>query len=339
LHIDPNTAQAIAQTPAAGTPGGLPLMLDGVPLRLRAVNVTLNRPGFTLNPTSCAQKQIMGTIASTQGATVSVASPFAVAGCQGLPFKPVLSASTHARVSKASGASLTVRVTSTQGQANIARADLQLPKSLPARLTTLQQACTEAQFAANPAGCPAASDIGTAKAVTPILNTPLTGPAYLVSHGGAAFPDVEFILQGEGVTIVLDGQTQIKRGITYSHFDTVPDAPISSFETVLPEGPHSALTIPLSTTRPKTSLCGESLVMPTSIVGQNGASVSQSTKVAVTGCAKPKVLTRAQKLSHALATCRKQDRRSARKRKACERAARKRYGALAASGSSHRKQV
>jgi hypothetical protein len=339
LHIDPNTAQVIGQTPPAGSPGGLPLMLDGVPLRLRTVNITLNRQGFTLNPTNCGQKQIVGTVSSTQGASENVASPFAVAGCQGLPFKPVLVASTQARVSKAGGASLTVKVTSSTGQANIAKVDLQLPKSLPARLTTLQQACTEAQFATNPAGCPAGSDIGTATAVTPILNTPLTGPAYLVSHGGAAFPDVELILQGEGVTIVLDGQTQIKQGITYSHFETVPDAPISTFETVLPEGPHSALTIPLSSSKPKTSLCGESLKMPTKLVGQNGATINQSTTITVAGCAKPKTLTRAQKLSRALASCRKQDRHHARKRRACERTARKRYGARVARSFGHGKRV
>ena len=325
LHIDPNTAQVTGVTPPAGRPGGLPTMLDGIPLRMRTVNVTLDRQGFTLNPTNCAQKQITGTVTSTQGASENVSSPFAVSGCQNLPFKPSLSASTQANVSKANGASLTVRVTSGAGKANIAKVDLRLPKSLPARLSTLQQACTEAQFATNPAGCPAASDIGIATALTPILNTPLTGPAYLVSHGGAAFPDVEFILQGEGVTIVLDGQTQIKQGITYSHFDTVPDAPISSFETVLPEGPHSALTIPLSTTKPKTSLCGEHLAMPTAIVGQNGVTLTQSTNVAVTGCVRSKALTRAQKLTRALRSCRKRDRRSARKRRACERAAHRRY--------------
>ena len=339
LHINPSTAQVTGETPSAGSPGGLPLMLDGVPLRMRSINLTLDRQGFTLNPTSCAQKQIVGTVYSTLGASENVASPFAVSGCQSLPFKPVLSASTQAGVSKASGASLTVKVTSTSGQANIARVDLQLPRSLPARLSTLQQACTEAQFATNPAGCPAGSDIGTATAVTPVLSTPLTGPAYLVSHGGAAFPDVEFILQGEGVTIVLDGQTQIKQGITYSHFETVPDAPISTFETALPEGPHSALTIPLSSTRPKTSLCGEKLMMPTTIVGQNGARIDQSTTVTVAGCARARALTRAQKLALALRSCRKRYGHSARKRKVCERAARRRYGARTASRSNHGKRV
>jgi hypothetical protein len=174
----------------------------------------------------------------------------------------------------------------------------------------LQKACTEAQFNANPAGCPAASVIGTATAITPVLNVPLSGPAYLVSHGGAAFPDVEFVLQGQGVTIVLDGKTDIKKGITYSNFERVPDAPISSFETVLPQGPHSALAANgdlCSTTRTVMvrkrvlrrvngrlrrvsrsvrEVVPQPLSMPTTLTGQNGAQVTQTTKIAVTGCPK-----------------------------------------------------
>src|SRR4029077_16291741 len=234
--------------------------------------------------------QVTGTIGSTQGASVAVASPFAASGCASLPFKPVFTASTQARTSKANGASLVVTVRSAAGQANIGKVSLQLPKQLPARLTTLQKACTEPQFNANPAGCPQASNIGIAKAVTPVLNTPLTGPAYLVSHGGAAFPDVMFVLQGEGIQVDLDGKTQIKKGVTYSRFETIPDAPIGTFETVLPEGPHSALGTDIPA-KAKGNMCGQSLTMPTTIVGQNGAQIVQTTKIAVTGC--PKVVKKA----------------------------------------------
>ena len=265
----------------------LPTILQGVPVRLRDVRVTLDRPGFMLNPTSCAPQSIGATAVSQGGASASLSAPFQAGRCASLPFSPSFTVSTSAHTSKAHGASLTVTVKSAPGQANIAKVDLQLPKVLPTRLTTLQKACTEAQFNTNPAGCPEGSDIGTATAVTPILNVPLTGPAYLVSHGGAAFPDVVFVLQGQGVRIDLVGNTDIKNGITYSKFETVPDAPISSFQTTLPEGPHSVLGAYLPA-KAKGSMCGQSLSIPTTIAAQSGVQIRESTPVKVTGCPKAK---------------------------------------------------
>ncbi len=91
-----------------------------------------------------------------------------------------------------------------------------LPKQLPARLTTIQQACTEAVFNANPALCPAGSDIGFGDREHADPRGPFTGPAYLVSHGGAAFPDVVVVFQSEGVTFDLVGSIDIKHGVTSS---------------------------------------------------------------------------------------------------------------------------
>jgi hypothetical protein len=236
ITINPTTATATI------TSAPLPQILDGVPLRVQTINVDVNRPGFIFNPTSCTAKQVAVSVAGAQGANVQVTNPFAAAGCKSLPFSPAFTVSSQARTSKNNGASLTVKVAYKPGQANIKSVAVTLPKQLPARLTTIQQACLAAIFEANPASCPAGSLIGIAKARTPVLPGVVSGPAYLVSHGGAAFPDVVLVLQDEGVRIDLTGNINIaKGGITSSTFASVPDAPITSFELSLPEGPYSAL--------------------------------------------------------------------------------------------------
>ncbi len=280
IGVDPHTAQITV------TSDPLPTILQGIPLQVRTVNVTIDREGFMFNPTDCEPLTVGGTLSSTQGASAGVSSHFQAANCAALAFKPKFTVSTQAGTSKKNGASLDVKVGYPTGaEANIHSVAVTLPKQLPSRLSTIQQACPEATFNANPASCPAGSNIGAVTALTPVLAGPLTGPAYLVSHGGAAFPDLVVILQGEGVTLDLVGSIDIKHGITSSTFASVPDAPISSFELKLPEGPHSGLTAVLPA-KAKGSLCGTSLVMPTTLTGQNGAVVKQNTKIAVTGCPK-----------------------------------------------------
>jgi hypothetical protein len=262
--------------------GPLPSILDGIPLDIRSATVNIDRPGFAFNPTSCDPLVMSGQITSLAGAVAPIYAPFQASGCGNLPFAPFLMVATQGSTSKANGASLTVRVAQKPGEANIHSVRVELPKQLPSRLTTLQKACTAGQFNSNPAGCPAGSDVGTAVAITPTLSSPLTGPAFLVSHGGAAFPDLEIVLQGQGVTVILDGATDIKHGITSSTFAAVPDVPISGFELTLPEGPYSALG---SYGTP----CASKLIMPTTIVGQNGVVVRQNTRIAVTSCPRVKV--------------------------------------------------
>jgi hypothetical protein len=152
-----------------------------------------------------------------------------------------------------------------------------LPKQLPSRLTTLQKACPEATFAANPLSCPAASNVGTARADTPALPSKMQGPAYLVSHGGAAFPDLDLVLEANGVRVITVGNTDIKKGVTTTNFATTPDVPVSSVTVNLPTGPHSALAA-------FGNLCTAPLFMPTTITAQNGKKFTQKTKIAVKSC-------------------------------------------------------
>jgi hypothetical protein len=284
IYIDPLTAAlTIVSDP-------LPQIRDGVPFRLQTLSIDVNRAGFIFNPTSCEARSVAATVSAFQGASASVSSPFAAMGCARLPFSPKSSASTLGAASfRGRGASLDIKVGQVAGEANIRKVDVQLPKALPARLTTLQGACTKSQFDANPAGCPAASDVGTVTVRTPVLSVPMRGPAYLVSRGGAAFPELVLLLQGQGVRIDLHGETDIKQGITYSKFEAVPDAPIGFFELSLPEGSYSVFASPVG------SLCGKSLAMPTTIQAQNGAQITRSTTIVVTGCkATVKILTKHQ---------------------------------------------
>jgi hypothetical protein len=275
IRLDPRTAQATVVSNA------FPTIIDGVPLRVKAVDVTLSREAFTLNPTNCDSQQVTATLTAEQGASAAVSSPFAVTGCANLKFAPGFTASTSAKTSRGDGASLTVKVTYPSGslgtQANIKSAKVVLPKSLPSRLNTLHKACLAARFESNPAGCPPESIVGQAVVHTPLLPVPLTGPAYFVSHGNEAFPNLVVILQGDGVMIDLVGDTDITNGITSSMFASTPDVPIETFELTLPEGKDSALSA-------NGNLCRQDLVMPTAFVGQNGATFNQDTHIEVAGC-------------------------------------------------------
>jgi hypothetical protein len=250
---------------------------------------------------------------------VTLASPFQAADCPALKFKPFFTASTSGKTSRKNGAGLTVKLNFASAgggrEANIHAVKVELPKQLPSRLKTLENACPAATFAANPAGCPEGSRVGTATALTPIVPVALAGPAYFVSHGGAKFPELIMVLQGYGLTIQLNGETFIdKNGVTSSTFHSVPDQPVTSFELSLPAGPGSALAANtnlcaitntvLSKKKVSVTVNGRKrrltrtvkktvpgvLRMPTQFIAQNGMTLDQNTPIAVTGCPKHKTL-------------------------------------------------
>jgi hypothetical protein len=284
LEVDPSTAAITVTTDKTGR-FAIPQILDGIPLQIKHVNVTIDREGFTFNPTNCEPQKITGTLTSSNGSESALSVPFQVTNCATLKFKPQFKASTNGKTSRTDGASLNVKLSYPKAPwgtlANVRYVKVELPKQLPSRLSTLQAACPDSTFNQNPASCPVSSRVGTAKATTPIIPVPLTGPAYFVSHGGSKWPELIIVLSGYGTTVYLHGETFISKGVTSSTFQYVPDVPIGSFELKLPQGPYSALAAPRN-------LCTTSLKMPTIFKAQNGLELRQDTPITPTGCAKHK---------------------------------------------------
>ena len=319
LEINPETGVVTVDAKASDP---IPHIIDGIVIHVRDIHVYIDRPNFMINPTNCDPLNFAATVGGggadptnpADQQSVTTNDSFQLANCQNLKFEPKFSVSTSAKTSRADGASLTAKLAipgELGSQANISRVKVELPERLPSRLPTLQKACTAAQFNTNPAGCPSASIIGHAKAITPILPVPLEGPAYFVSHGGEGWPSLVVVLQGYGVTINLVGTTFIsKAGVTSTTFKTVPDEPVTSFELTLPEGPYSALTAlgnlctatktvtvkkkvtvkvhgrTKTVTRKVKQTESATLQMPTEFVAQNGAEIHQTTPITVTGCPK-----------------------------------------------------
>jgi hypothetical protein len=285
IEIDPLTAAITITSDPPGSPDAIPTSIEGIPLEVQHINATTTRTGFQFNPTNCEKMQVIGSVDSNENTVDTITVPFQVTNCAALKFQPKFAVSTSGKTSRIDGASLNVKLTYPNTpfgtQANIKQVKVELPKALPSQLKTLQKACTSAQFHSNPAGCPPASIVGHAKATTPLIPVPLEGPAYFVSNGSEAFPNLIVVLQGYGVTIELIGDTFIKNEVTSSTFKTVPDAPVGSFELNLPEGPYSALTT-------DGNLCKQKLVMPTEFIAQNGATIHQNTQITVTECPKKK---------------------------------------------------
>jgi hypothetical protein len=255
LRVDRETAQVTADSDP------LPTILSGIPLDLREVRVSLDRKDFMLNPTSCEAQRVESTLTAVGGATATPSAPFAAASCNGLDFAPQLSLSLKGGTRRGAFPQLTAKVRAQPGQANLARVAVGLPHTEFLAQAHIHQVCTRVQFAAE--ACPASSIYGYAEARTPLLSDPLRGPVYLRSSSHK-LPDLVAALRGQ-INIDLDGRIDShNRGIRTT-FETIPDAPISSFVLRMKGGKKSLL-------ENSASLCGKAAGKArVAMLGQNGA--------------------------------------------------------------------
>lgn len=205
-----------------------------------------------------------------------------MSGCKGIALALTVKASTRATASgRGNGAPLGLSFASPKGSSAAVRSlKVDLPGQLRPRLSTIQQACREEVFAANPATCPTKSVVGAATVTTPILGTPLTGKVYLVvdGTGPSAVINVMVALANQQLKVLLKGTVGFsKTGTVSTTFNGMPDVPISSFAVTFGSGPTSMLGA-------IKNLCSAKLKIPYRIVGQSGAQSSGSAAIAVQGC-------------------------------------------------------
>jgi len=296
LFIDPETAQV------TDVSDPFPTILQGIQLRIRSVAIDLNRPDFTVNPTSCNPMSVTGTLTSTGDLTYAGDSHFQVGGCQDIGFSPKLKLALTGKGKTKSGdhPTLTATLTDPAGQANIRMAKVALPLSLALDPNNSNNVCPFATAQAvhgGPVGCSASTIVGTATAVTPLLSQPLTGNIYLVqgirtnAQGQQikTLPSLLVPLRGQ-IALDLRAQTSVSGGKLVTTFPTIPDAAVSSFTLKINGGKKGLLVV----TGRGLNICQKNQVGTANFGAQSGKTTAGNMTLS-TPCGKPaklKILSR-----------------------------------------------
>jgi hypothetical protein len=234
LYVNETTAQITAKSDP------IPQILHGLPTVIRSVSLQMNRPNFTINPTSCEPKLVTAQAISTLGLAAPLQQRFQVGACGALGFKPSLKLSLKGATKRSGVPALKAVLTYPKGNyANIKSVSTVLPKSEFIDNAHIGNTCTRVQFnagAGQGAQCPSRSVLGHATAYSPLLDQPLKGTVYLRSNGGEReLPDIVAALKGQiPVTLVgfIDSVRKSKNSEVSrlrTRFMNVPDAPVSRF--------------------------------------------------------------------------------------------------------------
>jgi hypothetical protein len=266
LHVDPQTAQVSA---ASDT---VPSIIGGIPIRMRSIQVNIDKPNFTINPTNCSPFTVDSQGIGDQGTITDFSSYFNAVNCGTLPFKPKMT------IRQLGGRKKTHRATNPQlqfdlrtrpGDANIKSLSVTLSSAFEIDQRHLGNICSEKELAATQ--CAGRTPIGTATTTTPLLDQPLTGPAYAVS-GSGGLPRLAFILNGQVNLVPRADTTTTAHGQLQTTVPVVPDAPIGHFRLNVFGGKTGYLI----NTR---DICAHTPVARVAYTSQNGKTSSETVKV------------------------------------------------------------
>ena len=272
LKINPETAEVFVDATGSDP---IPHIIKGIPVHARDIRVYADKPDFILNPTNCERTSTASTVlgsgldfgSEADDQPVTVTSPFQAADCASLGFAPKLALSVKGGSKRGGHPKFKAVLTYPKGSyANIAAAQVTLPHSEFLDQSHIKTICTRVQFNAGTvpgSQCPAASIYGYAKAITPLLDEPVQGPVFLRSSSHN-LPDLVAALHSGKIDINLVGRIDsVKGGRIRNTFESVPDAPVTSF-TLEMQGGNKGLLIN------STDLCRSTNRAIADFTGQNG---------------------------------------------------------------------
>ncbi len=254
-------------------------VLSLVPAGIQINSIDLDLDGaFMRNPTSCGT-QTTGFSArswamSEGDPAVTGTTTFESTNCKTQPYDP--KASLHVdgdgkSLSPGSRPTVTSVITQADGEANNQRAAVLLPDALGVDGPRLEQSCSMDDFQTG--SCAATTKVGKATAVSPLLDSDLSGPVYVV--GGDGLPMLGVDLKGP-LPLKILGSPGFKDGRVETTFEGLPDLPLSRFELVFPGGPTGLLRV-------TGNLCAKSSTFNADFTSQAGQTVSKTLPTTETG--------------------------------------------------------
>ncbi len=208
--------------------GPLPSLVEGVEVRLRRLELDLDRPGLLRNPTSCGDASAAGRLESQAGAQATAGASLPVVGCRRLGFRPRARARLvgSGPLRRGSRVRLDLGLRLRRADANLRALRVALPRSLRLGSGGLGRICSRADALAG--RCPPGSRVGWAAARSPLLGRRLKGPVYVVRPRGPGRPDLALSLSAEGVEVQVRGRTRLSHGRLIAALAGLPDMPLSA---------------------------------------------------------------------------------------------------------------
>lgn len=272
INVDKSDAHVIA------TSEKVPAIIGGVPIRMRSIEVNLDKPNFIINPTSCDPMSVASQGIGDQGSVTDFSSFFQAVNCSNLAFKPKFSVTQVGKrktTRRSANPALRFQLQTRPNDANIKTLAVTLPPAYAIDQSHLGNICSEKELAATE--CQGRQAIGKASTETPLLNRPLQGDVFAVS-GGGGLPRLAFLLNGEVSLVPRAESKSVKNGLKTT-VPVVPDAPIGNFVFDLAGGKTGYLTN-------SRDICIKPVKIKVEFTAHSGATYTQSVPVKAKACPK-----------------------------------------------------